>query len=66
MFLNDLLTQTDKLGVPADERNWNFGRVQFSNVDSQLGNEETVLFPKIKYDESGQTVLSTKPSKNVK
>lgn len=45
---------TDKIGVPSDERSWHYGCVRYSNTDSPLGNEETVLFPKVKTDESGQ------------
>ena len=38
----------DRLGVPEGQRSWEFGSLYWSDVNHQLGADESVLFPRVK------------------
>nr|SVE75116.1 EOG090X05VD [Daphnia dolichocephala] len=40
----------DKLGVPREDRSWDFARLRWSTINTPLGAQQTVLFPRIKCD----------------
>nr|SVE77595.1 EOG090X05VD [Daphnia lumholtzi] len=38
----------DKLGVPQEDRNWDFARLRWNTTETALGSQPAVLFPRIK------------------
>nr|SVE75746.1 EOG090X05VD [Daphnia hispanica] len=40
----------DKLGVPQENRNWDFARLRWTTTETSLGAQQAVLFPRIKSD----------------
>nr|SVE80111.1 EOG090X05VD [Daphnia magna] len=40
----------DKLGVPQENRSWDFARLRWTTTETALGSQQAVLFPRIKFD----------------
>ena len=47
-LVNSTSLDSDKLGVRQEERSWDFARVRWSTAEVALGDQRTVLFPRIK------------------
>nr|SVE87371.1 EOG090X05VD [Daphnia similis] len=40
----------DKLGVPKENRSWDFARLRWTTTETALGSQQAVLFPRIKFE----------------